>query len=939
MDDDPIAPSLNEKIKNAISNFPKSLSVCHLNAQSLVSSIDEIRTSLHGNPIHVIGVSETWLHESISLSLVELGGYTLIRNDRKSGRGGGVGFYIRSDLRPRVVLSSSDGIIEYLFIELDFSGSSILLGVVYRPPAPHSDILDLDQVLGSISTRCHHSIIMGDFNINLLAPTNACVRKLTSLTTSHQFTILPSDPTHFPPHSTPSLLDLCWVLHPSRVCAFKQLDAPGISAHSFLLCSYDIRHPKPKAKWIETRSLTRVSRESLLIRASAVPWDKVFCHSEPNEMMTVFNQFLLEILDEFAPKRYIKIREGGSRWFNGAIADSIKARDRAYARWRKSDTHEHYEIFRSLRNKTKAMVRSAKRRLIMADLNPELTPRQLWNNLKKHGFVQSTSKSCPFDLNDLNRHFTSSDVGISTPPICLEETLSNGFYFSCISVDEVLNAISGLKPGAPGSDGISLAFLRLILPVILPVLTNIFNRLITSSCFPNCWKSAKITPIPKTNRPGSPSDYRPISVLPVISKVFEKILYSQILGHIEQMHLLIPFQSGFRPGHSCATALLKVTDDCRAIIEEYGSAILVLLDFKNAFGSVDHSILVRKLHDLMGLSGAACRMIFSYLSGRSQWVELDGVTSSSRDLLRGVPQGGVLSPLLFSLFINDLPRVLRHCSYHLFADDLQIYSHLKRADMMLSIAKVNTDIESIAQWSALNGLKLNPVKTQAIVISSRDQGLVPLVNVCGTDIPYSAHVRDLGIVINSRLTWGDHVGLICKRVYGSLYPLRRMASATPLWLRRRLVLALIMPHFLNGEVVYFGLDRVSLQRLVVAFNSCIRYIYDLGHRDHVSERVVEVLGVTMPNYLKIRYLRFIHKVLRSGSPAYLADLLTTGPSPRARSLICPRHLTALRSKSFAVTAPRLWNSMPSALRQHSTTARFLTGLTEFVSSPSTGSSL
>ena len=117
------------------------------------------------------------------------------------------------------------------------------------------------------------------------------------------------------------------------------------------------------------------------------------------------------------------------------------------------------------------------------------------------------------------------------------------------------------------------------------------------------------------------------------------------------------------------------------------------------------------------------------------------------------------------------------------------------------------------------------------------------------------------MVINSRLTWGDHVGLICTRVYGSLYPLRRMANATPVWLRRRFVLVLLLPHFLNGEVVYYGLDRVSLHRLLVAFNACIRYVYGLGHRDHVSERIVEVLGLSLPNYLKDRYLRFVHRVL------------------------------------------------------------------------------
>ena len=170
------------------------------------------------------------------------------------------------------------------------------------------------------------------------------------------------------------------------------------------------------------------------------------------------------------------------------------------------------------------------------------------------------------------------------------------------------------------------------------------------------------------------------------------------------------------------------------------------------------------------------------------------------------------SPYL-SMIILEL--VLRLCRYHRFADDLPIYSRLRHGDMRLSVEKINTDIDSIAQWSALNRLMLNLAKTQAILLSSRDHGVVPRVNVCNTDISCSEHVRDLGMVINCRLTWGDHVGLICKRV--SLYSFRRMANATPVWLRRRLVLVLLLLHFLNGEVVYYGHDRVFSPQITGGF--------------------------------------------------------------------------------------------------------------------------
>lgn len=202
------------------------------------------------------------------------------------------------------------------------------------------------------------------------------------------------------------------------------------------------------------------------------------------------------------------------------------------------------------------------------------------------------------------------------------------------------------------------------------------------------------------------NNLRPISILCSLSKVFEKLLKAQIQRYVQRFNLLSPYQSGFRPDHSTTSALLKVHDDLHQFIDRRGIAFLLLIDFSKAFDRVSHVKLVQKLSHQFNFNRDAALLIKSYLTGSTQAVEIDGALSSPINILSGVPQGSVLGPLLFSLFINDLPSALSSCSIHMFADDVQLHICSKNGDLKSLGQLINSDLKNVLQWSLTNLLPI-----------------------------------------------------------------------------------------------------------------------------------------------------------------------------------------------------------------------------------------
>ena len=213
-----------------------------------------------------------------------------------------------------------------------------------------------------------------------------------------------------------------------------------------------------------------------------------------------------------------------------------------------------------------------------------------------------------------------------------------------------------------------------------------------TSTYPNIWKGAFIRPLPKTDMPTAPKDYRPINILPALSKALERIVHKQLTDYFNEHSLFDTYQSGFRTGHSTTTALLKVTEDIRQAMDEQMSTVLTLLDFGKAFDSANTDLLLHKLRHLY-LSHHTVSWFNSYLRDRQQCVSVGNQISSWKIVKKRVPQGSVLGPLLFTVYVNDISKTLKHCKYHMYADDLQIYLHAHPTTLNDAIRKVNEDFD------------------------------------------------------------------------------------------------------------------------------------------------------------------------------------------------------------------------------------------------------
>jgi hypothetical protein len=420
-----------------------------------------------------------------------------------------------------------------------------------------------------------------------------------------------------------------------------------------------------------------------------------------------------------------------------------------------------------------------------------------------------------FSADELNT-FYSSDVVRDLPNSSTNSSTSNQsdqFTFRTVSFSVVKKAIRAVKSNAVGLDGIPLKFIKLFLSGIISPIAHIFNTTISSKTYPSAWKLSKIVPVAKVKDPCRLKDYRPISILPALSKALEKIMKDQIVDFCNERNLLDRYQSGFRRGHSTTTALLKITDDIAINMDKNLISILVLLDFSKAFDTVNFKLLCQKLRNLFRFSESAIQLIKSYLTDRSQCVFADGALSSFLPVTQGVPQGSILGPLLFSLFINDISSCIKFSNYHIYADDVQIYLSGSKESIASVINQINSDLVSISHWSTKNGLCLNCQKTQVMAIHRNQTSVLPPVMVNDTIIPYSPKVKNLGVIINCNLTWNDQITSIVRSVNGALSRLWCTAHFTPVETRRRLVVALLLPKFQYCDILYSQSSMGNRDRL------------------------------------------------------------------------------------------------------------------------------
>ena len=441
----------------------------------------------------------------------------------------------------------------------------------------------------------------------------------------------------------------------------------------------------------------------------------------------------------------------------------------------------------------------------------------------------------------------------------------------------------------------------------LPIL-NLINQSFSTGSFPEKMKIARITPIYKAGNKTIPSNYRPISSLPYISKLFEKSIANRMMSFCNKFSIIATEQYGFQSSISTCDALIELTETIYNSLDSKKHHFLTLIDFKKAFDCVDHQILISKLESY-GIRGMPLRWFTSYLSNRVCYTEIEQITSNHRIFNTGVPQGSILGPLLFLLYINDLPKISDNLQTILFADDTTVSS--SDVDLRFLTQTTNEELFKIEQWTILNKLTLNADKTEFLVFSNRKiQNFNNSIILNNTQVTPSLSCKFLGIHLDNKLTFKKHIDYVLGKISRLTGILFRIRDSLTLKARLDYYYAFIYPYLNYNVTVWGGTYETTLQPLVLQHKKVIRTIANADYRDHTTQIFANLKLLKLKDIYLYNLLTHMHKALSKGKFQSIHNLNT-----RTNATARPKfHRLTLSQHAVSFTGPTQWNKLPNNLR-------------------------
>ena len=641
----------------------------------------------------------------------------------------------------------------------------ILLGVVYRPP---SDMHFVENLANSISNSnsfdSQEVILLGDFNVNLLDRKRKLIHKkgyrfskedsnystplyltknYTQLLKSSGLTQLIDEPTR-KTDTTESLLDHILVNTPDKISQSGVIEK-AISDHDMFFCTR--KHQKIKTgqhNSIKIRSMKNYTKESFLEKLGDVEFPDYSNFDCVNEAYSNFITKLMDVIDKIAPTKEIRIKGNSKAWFDSDIVERINIREKLKKKHNKSGLQIDFDNFKNAQRQAKQISKSNKCDFVKEQLKENIAkPSKLWKVLKSLGLSSKGSndgKICLkdngvayFDPKETSGIFKTFYENLAQSLVDNLPTAPNKFnmdttrdYYNQFNISNTLNLESIDSTmildmltktnisKAPGIDTLSGTFIRDGAEIISGPLAQIINLSIQTSKFPDLCKIAKLIALFKKGSRTEAKNDRPISLLPLLSKIFEKVVHIQTDIFLTANQIVYTHQSGCRPKHSTETCLTHLSDSILKGCDKGLHTGMILIDLQKAFDTINYNILLEKMV-FFKFSPATISWFKSYLTNRRFIVDVDSTLSEPADLVCGVPQGSILGPLLFLIYINDLPQAVKESDIRLYADDTCIsYAH-KKVEYIEE--KLNQDFDSLCDWFLDNKLSIHfgEDKTKTII--------------------------------------------------------------------------------------------------------------------------------------------------------------------------------------------------------------------------------
>jgi hypothetical protein len=824
-------------------------------------------------------------------------------------------------------------------------------------------------------------IILGDFNLLSFQENGRLTSATPSLSSvAAQFDLLQHVTS--PTHEKGRTIDLIFTRSSSKLVHSVAV-GQGLSDHSSVHFKLSMTSLLNNDQRCSKRSYGAISLSTFNEDIQCYACQPVFSHiidatNSPNQQATPswsssslinvitvkFDNSLRSILDSHAPLKETKVRcRNTLPWWTPEIRILRKSVRKAESHWRKSRLEVDRLIYAAQRNSFHNQLVLAKRNYLCSTLEKHscdskklwkqlnaITGRKLTSVLPDHSsasalaiqfntFFLKKVDALRFGLLNSSQPSSKTDRNQSVSSIEISTPLYN---FSLASEKEVEKIILRSPKKTSSLDALPHWLMLESLPVLLPAITSIVNRSLTDG-MPQLYKLAIVTPLIKKRgaAQNEMSNYRPVSNLSFLSKVIERVVLTRLLQHIETNCLADPQQSAYRKHHSCESTLLCIQDHILRSFDIGEVTALVLLDMSAAFDTVDHTILITRLRE-MGIMSDALSWIDGYLNDRQQCVMVNGVQSTPQRTVCGVPQGSVLGPVLFTLYISPLSSIIRRhtLSYKFYADDLQIYISCPPSDVSLAVQQLEECLVEVQCWLTANMLCLNAAKSEFCLFGTRHQlQKCPDVSVTIGCVKLNSKspVRNLGVMIDDKMTLSYQIQSVSKVSYAYLRIISRIRNDITTHHCKLLVDSLVSSRIEFCASLYYGISDSLINKLQKVENASYRLVMRLPKYCSVSSELKKSGWLSVKQKVQKRVLFITYEALHGRSPSYISCLLAHQPalSRNLRStskdlLLVPWVKTESGKKSFSVCASRLWNDLPHEIRASTTPLIFLSELNTFL---------